>query len=444
MSSFLPVNEDHLKEKDIIKNELFRQDVKHEWKVGDSPLNEFKTEFLATMSFPTLFPDGKGDPTNYSTVRNISDSDTEAFALKLKHFIRFGERINGKWVFRFTSHPRFAYWAYNILYRKHILSKGNFFVKQNPGKANLTTSDLQDLWQSNTYSSLMGKLMHYAKNITGTNAYWARIKEDLKTTIKKVGAPTVFFTLSCADFHWPEFHSMFSEDFPFTGSAELRDNVINNPHILDWLFTKRTESFVKWWLFKSLGASWHWYRYEFVLQRGSIHCHGLAKLKNDPGLCEISQLALKGFLAKESLNNDTIAHSEEEILQLKSSIQCGLKAEETICRYVDSLVTTINPNHPDKHSWVRPNVHPCKNRFSEIPVEQQHADYNDLVNCVQRHTNCSSAYCLRKDDKGPQSCGFKYPIDECNESRVQSEKITMKDGAERYRSVVVLREMIPD
>ena len=45
MSSFLPVNENHLKEKDIIKNELFRQNVKHEWKVGDSPLNEFKTKF---------------------------------------------------------------------------------------------------------------------------------------------------------------------------------------------------------------------------------------------------------------------------------------------------------------------------------------------------------------------------------------------------------------
>ena len=119
------------------------------------------------MSFPTLFPDGKGDPTNYSMVRNISDCDTEAFALKLKHLIRFGERINGKWLFRFASHPRFAYWAYNILYRKRILSQGNFFMKQNAGEANLTTSDLQELWHSNTYSSLMGKLMHYAKNITG-------------------------------------------------------------------------------------------------------------------------------------------------------------------------------------------------------------------------------------------------------------------------------------
>lgn len=28
--------------------------------------------------------------------------------------------------------------------------------------------------------------------------------------------------------------------------------------------------------------------------RGSIHCHGVAKLNNDPGLCKLSDTALKG------------------------------------------------------------------------------------------------------------------------------------------------------
>ena len=105
--------------------------------------------------------------------------------------------------------------------------------------------------------------------------------------ITQVGAPTIFWTLSCADFHWPEFHSLFSENS--TDSEELRANVINNPHIIDWLFTNRTEIFVKWWLYKSLGAIWHWYRYEFAVQRGSIHCHGIAKLANDPGLCTLKK-----------------------------------------------------------------------------------------------------------------------------------------------------------
>jgi len=34
--------------------------------------------------------------------------------------------------------------------------------------------------------------------------------------------------------------------------------------------------------------------------RGSIHCHGTAKLNNDPRLCELTEIALDGFLAEQS------------------------------------------------------------------------------------------------------------------------------------------------
>ena len=58
-------------------------------------------------------------------------------------------------------------------------------------------------------------------------------------------------------------------------------------------FTERVEKFVKHWLKNTLGSTWHWFRYEYAVQRGSIHCHGVAKLKSDPNLCELSQTALK-------------------------------------------------------------------------------------------------------------------------------------------------------
>ena len=37
------------------------------------------------------------------------------------------------------------------------------------------------------------------------------------------------------------------------------------------------------------------FSYEFQAG-GSIHCHGTAKLKSDPGLCSLTQIALKGFI----------------------------------------------------------------------------------------------------------------------------------------------------
>ena len=102
--------------------------------IGSTPFNEFSTLHLASLAFPTLFPDGKGDPSDSQQIREISENQTECFASKLKHFLRFGEFKNGSWVFRFASHPRFGYWAYNMLQRKRLLGQGNFYIKHNFGE----------------------------------------------------------------------------------------------------------------------------------------------------------------------------------------------------------------------------------------------------------------------------------------------------------------------
>ena len=196
------------------------------------------------MSFPSLLPDSIADPTSNITIKNISESENRVICNEKKHLIRFGEKNYGTGKYRFAAHPRFGYWACYILYRKRLLSQGNFLIKQNPGEASLTIDELQTMLISGTYSQIMSKLMHYAKNISGTNVYWNQVKQELRAIINQVGSPTIFWTLSCADFHWPEFHQLFSTDN--LSNEQIRQNVINNPHILDWFFTERTESFVKW------------------------------------------------------------------------------------------------------------------------------------------------------------------------------------------------------
>jgi len=197
MTSFIPSNVDKKKERDIIDNEFFKQPETYELNVAGKPLSEFTVQNLASMAFPTLFPDGKGDPTNSAIFSDTAENPTEAFAKKLKHLIKFAERINGKWVYRFASHPRFAYWAYNMLYRRRILGQGGFYLKQNPSEATLTIDDLKQMLESNSYTTFMSKLMHYAKNITGTNAYWSKAKDDLKAIITQVGPPTILDFVLC-------------------------------------------------------------------------------------------------------------------------------------------------------------------------------------------------------------------------------------------------------
>ena len=73
----------------------------------------------------------------------------------------------------------------------------------------LRSNDLTQVLQSNSYDSFMSKLTHYAKNVTGINACWNKARDNLKEIIQQKEAPTIFWTLSCADFHWPEFHQLF-------------------------------------------------------------------------------------------------------------------------------------------------------------------------------------------------------------------------------------------
>lgn len=248
---------------------------------------------------------------------------------RIKHLLKYTEKKDGRWIYRFASHSRFAYWAFNMIERKCILQQTGIFLKQNPGEAHLTTEELQQMVANNSAHVFLSKISQYLANITGSNAYWFKAREDLKAIINHVGPPTFFFTFSSADMHWPELHALFSNDSNNTAENK-RQNVINNPHITDYFFTQRLENFIKHWLYNSLEAEWHWYRFEYQA-RGSIHCHGVAKLKNDPGLCKLSQKALEGYLAEIELNNADHA----DLPELNQQILDGKKASQIVCQYVD-------------------------------------------------------------------------------------------------------------
>ena len=64
-------------------------------------------------------------------------------------------------------------------------------------------------------------------------------------------------------------------------------------------------------------------------------------------------------------------------------------------------------------------------------------DYVDLLNSVQRHSKCNSAYCLRQDKNNSQYCRFDYPIEQSNKTHLAFEKLHSKNGVQKYRTKVV-------
>ncbi len=114
MNSFLPVGEQQQQEVEAVRNQL-SENQRMEW-----------PSLVATMAFPTLFPDGKGDPTNQGRLRDVS------FQEQIKHLLKFAEIVDGKWVYRFANHPRLSYWALNMIQRKQILQRNWNFPKTDP------------------------------------------------------------------------------------------------------------------------------------------------------------------------------------------------------------------------------------------------------------------------------------------------------------------------
>ena len=63
--------------------------------------------------------------------------------------------------------------------------------------------------------------------------------------IKQIGVQgLIFFTFSATDLYWPELYILMPTNGNFETSAKQHNqNIINNPHIMVWFFSKRFEIF---------------------------------------------------------------------------------------------------------------------------------------------------------------------------------------------------------
>ncbi|CAB3985549.1 ATP-dependent DNA helicase PIF1 [Paramuricea clavata] len=90
--------------------------------------------------------------------------------------------------------------------------------------------------------------------------------------------------------------------------------------------------------------------------------------------------------------------------------------------------------------WIRPEVHPCQRSHHDIPEHEKQSDYVDLLNTVQRHTRCSTSYCLRKKSNETElKCRFHFPFDICPKTKLEFEKIHTSGDNEHYRAKIVTK-----
>lgn len=229
-----------LNENDAIERSLRRGDASQagserdigSWPdLSQNPLNEFNTEGLICRAFPTLFPYGRGD-LNSPRLHTIPKHKY------FKYLLQYHDQ-------RFAKDSRFVYYAYNTMARWTAINCGNVFVRQNELEG-YTAEDLLELLNEPN-RDLAKSIMYYGQTLRGTRAFWKVRCTELLSMVRQIGTPTIFFTLSAADYHWPDLYRIISPEIPTTElTNQMRRRIMHeNPNLTAWFFNKRCEIFMK-------------------------------------------------------------------------------------------------------------------------------------------------------------------------------------------------------
>lgn len=337
--------------------------------IGKLPVNEFSTPGYITMAFPHLFPYGKGDV-----------SMPHESKIKLSEY---GNYLMDYEDDRFAKDPRFRYFLMNTLMRWTALNCGNIFVKKNEIFSNMTIEQLRLYLKE--HPNVVKQIMHYASTIRTTKPYWTTRCSELLDMVTQLGPPTVFFTFSSADFHWPDVYRLLNLNVKDLTVKEKMQLISENPKVFDTFFTMRSKYFLQNCFTRKFNVKDMWFRYEYQ-HRGSIHLHGVAWFYDAPSI--------------DNISNPSV--------------------QQNILDYFDQIISCNNPD-PDCHIS---KIHPCQ--ISHLDIINHDEDLAELVNRVQRHTVCNKS-CLTKNGKVLKKCRYNFPYDLKEKSELVIENNEIKE-----------------
>lgn len=357
-------------------------------KVDPNPINEFTEDGYVVKAFPGLFPTGQADLV-YTKKRPIKVTPVDYF----RHLVRYRDG-------RFSSDPRFLFFALNTRYRSQLGSTARFFIQ----KGHFETMTVKNLREeiSNPLNNLAQRVCRYATYIPGLAPFWYQKRAEV-SAIARSQCPHVFATFSAADTHWVDFHRLVEEhkahivggpvisiqDLP-PRQAILRrnENLQMYPQLASEFLHQRFNLFLDTiaYAHPTMKVHDHWFRYEWQF-RGSGHLHGFLWIDHAPNLSNIildnsgNRLLIETFWNQDRVRVDT----------------------------------------PYKGLYPAP-IHPCQYNLPLTNDLQQ--DLSFLVNRVQKHT-CGS-YCLRKKRKQAANdtslvCRFHFPLPVSKETKISKD-----------------------
>ena len=261
---------------------------------------EAVSEYVSEMrifvnAFPHLFPGGIGDFQELERkVELTADNWT-------RHLLFYKDG-------RFARDPIWPFFAYNFCLRRQNVKDGSFFVKSHISNPPKSLEQLKSQLR-NGDDSFVNKISFFSRRIRGTDAFWRHKRSELYNWIHHHiavghGAPTVFMTLSCAEYFWPDMIRLLEERvwiahgkkvdksgrkvhedgslIDLHNDRQARNKAVNDYSIVvQEFFILRVENYLNTVGKTVFGIDHYWCRFEFAKGRGQIHAHLVAILNGE-------------------------------------------------------------------------------------------------------------------------------------------------------------------
>ena len=220
------------------------------------------------MCFPTLYPTGEFGEFHYRTVK-LSPSQFAKSRLLNK---------DG----RFRKNPQYIFY---LLWQKEMreLQMGIYNVIKCSKSQPMAVGSLMQKCDKND-EHLESNLCTMLQSVRGTNQFWFRIHSQVKCMIREWGPPTIFLTLSCAEYESPDIIAYLRSVNNVSTSYNAGKLCVEDPVSVSRQFTYKFKAFFNSFIKSGvvLGPLDHYYWKKEYQARGAPHYHILLWINQAP------------------------------------------------------------------------------------------------------------------------------------------------------------------
>ena len=342
-------------------------------------LNNIENE---AISFPTLFPDGKG--TFY---------DQREIRITLFKYLQLMIMNSNN---RFARHPTYLFFALFIYEVQQVLSTVSIAMRQGNKAlpANQITKDM--LQSSEKLKEILKSDQGYTflKPIRGTPAYWESTKKDVFAMLRQLGKCTFFLTLSSAESRWPEIPKTImkqnndNRQFEKLTKNDLNAILRSNPVTVARMFDHRVQVFLNKLFNNSdyIGRVLdYFYRVEFQT-RGSAHIHCIIWIENAPKYEIDSNETVTEFIDKYITCALPDKDEEPELHEIVKNVQTHSYNHSSSCPKKNKKCRFGFPRPPCKKTIIT-NAPENRNEAEIEEAKKFIKKLIDLINCKECNYN---------------------------------------------------------